>query len=119
MPLNFIETGIKFRIQQILDHKCVSVKDLCAKHGINHRSLVEQLSQPTAKLGYCLIFLIAEQFPDVSTDWLLTGKGQMLKDLTATKSVPALEMRIAELEYLVETQRKVIALKEQLESLNK
>ena len=55
----------------------------------------------------------------MSTDWLLTGKGQMLKDLTATKSVPALEMRIAELEYLVETQRKVIALKEQLESLNK
>jgi uncharacterized coiled-coil protein SlyX len=39
----------------------------------------------------------------------------MLKDLTATTSVPALELRIAEQEYLIETQKKVIRLYEKLE----
>jgi hypothetical protein len=45
----------------------------------------------------------------------LTGKGEMLKDLTATTSVPALELRISEQEYLIETQKKVIRLYEKLE----
>ena len=43
------------------------------------------------------------------------GKGEMLKDLTATTSVPALELRISEQEYLIETQKKVIRLYEKLE----
>ena len=115
MPLGFIESSIKMRIAQVLRHKETTVKDLVGKREINHRALSEQLTNTTTKLGFCLIYLICDKYPDVSTDWILTGKGEMLKDLTATTSVPALELRIAEQEYLIETQKKVIRLYEKLE----
>lgn len=110
--LNFIGSTIKLRITQVLEHKECSVKDLCAKHEINHRVLSEQLENSSVKLGFCLIYLICERFPDISTDWLLTGKGDMLKDVNATTSIPALEKRISELEYLIDLQRKLISLYE-------
>jgi hypothetical protein len=115
MPLSFIESAIKMRISQVLRHKETTVKELCGKRDINYTALSNQLNCPTTKLGFCLIYLICDKYPDVSTDWILTGKGEMLKDLTATTSVPALEMRISELDYLVKTQEKVIRLYEKLE----
>lgn len=115
MPLTFVESSIKMRITQVLRHKETTVKDLVGKRDINYRALGEQLTNTTTKLGFCLIYLICDKYPDVSTDWLLTGKGEMLKDLTATTSVPALELRISEQEYLIETQKKVIRLYEKLE----
>lgn len=118
MPLSFIESGIKLRISHVLRHKETNVKELCGKRDINYTALSNQLNCPTIKLGFCLIYLICDKYPDVSTDWILTGKGEMLKDLTATTSVPALEMRISELEYLVRTQEKVIRLYEKLEQPN-
>ena len=118
MPLSFVESGIKMRISQVLRHKDTTIKELCGKRDINYTALSNQLNCPTTKLGFCLIYLICDKYPDVSTDWILTGKGEMLKDLTATTSVPALEMRISELEYLVRTQEKVIRLYEKLEQPN-
>lgn len=118
MPLSFVESGIKMRITQVLRHKETTVKELCGNREINYTALSNQLNCPTTKLGFCLIYLICDKYPDVSTDWILTGKGEMLKDLTATTSVPALEMRISELEYLVRTQEKVIRLYEKLEQSN-
>lgn len=115
MPLTFIESAIKMRIAQVLRHKETTVKELCGKRDLNYRALAEQLTTPNVKLGYCLIYLICDKYPDVSTDWILTGKGEMLKDLTATTSVPALELRISEQDYLIETQKKVIRLYEKLE----
>lgn len=115
MPLTFVESSIKMRISQVLRHKETTVKDLVGKRDLNYRALAEQLTNTTTKLGYCLIYLICDKYPDVSTDWILTGKGEMLKDLTATTSVPALELRISEQEYLIETQKKVIRLYEKLE----
>lgn len=118
MPLTFVESSIKMRISQVLRHKGTTVKDLVGKREINYRALSEQLSNQNTKLGFCLIYLICEQFPDISTDWLLTGKGDMLKDINATTSIPALEAHIAEQEYLIETQKKVIRLYEKLEKQN-
>jgi hypothetical protein len=115
MPLGFIESSIKMRIAQVLRHKETTVKDLVGKREINYRALADQLNGTNTKLGFCLIYLICDKYPDISTDWILTGKGEMLKDLTATTSVPALELRIAEQEYLIETQKKVIRLYEKLE----
>ena len=93
---------------------------LIPESGVSSASsfLSNQLNYPNTKLSFCLIYLICDKYPDVSTDWILTGKGEMLKDLTATTSVPALEMRISELEYLVRTQEKVIRLYEKLEQSN-
>lgn len=113
--LDFIGLSVKMRIKQVLAHKNCSVKHLCSHHDIDYHVLQNQLDNQSVKLGFCLIYLICEQFPDISTDWLLTGKGDMLKDINATTSIPALEAHIAEQDYLIETQKKVIRLYEKLE----
>lgn len=108
MPLRFIESGIKFRIQQVLKHKNTTVKELVGKHEINHRSLSEQLTEPTIKLGYCLIYLLADRYDDLSLRWLLTGQGEMVKDAKLKKKAERMEKRISEQEYVIEIQKKLI-----------
>ena len=112
MPLTFIESGIKLRIQQVLMHKNTTVKELVGKRDINHRSLSDQLTEPNTKLGYCLIFLLAEKYDDLSLRWLLTGDGEMINDSKLKKKAERMEKRISEQDYLIDVQRKLI---EQLE----
>ena len=108
MPLAFIESGIKLRIQQVLRHKNVSVKELVGKRELNHRVLSDQLSEPTSKLGYCLIYLLADKYDDLSLRWLLTGEGEMVQDAKLKKRAERMEQRIAEQEYIIELQKKLI-----------
>ena len=81
MPLSFIESAIKMRIAQVLRHKETTVKELCGKREINYTALSNQLNCPTTKLGFYLIYLICDKYPDVSTDWILTGKGRCSRTL--------------------------------------
>lgn len=108
MPLVFTETQIKHRIKQVLAYKDTSVKELVGKREINYRALSEQLTEPTTKLGYCLIFLLAEKYEDLSLTWLLTGKGEMIKDYKLKKKAERMEKRISEQEYVIEIQKKLI-----------
>lgn len=112
MPLAFVESGIKFRILQVLEHKNINVKELVGKRTLNHRALNEQLTEQSVKLGYCLIYLLAEKYDDLSLRWLLTGDGEMVKDAKLKKKAERMEKRISEQEYIIEIQKKLI---EQLE----
>ena len=85
MPLAFIESGIKHRIQQVLQHKNISVKELVGKRELCHKTLSDQIFVPTTKLGYCLIYLLADKYDDLSLRWLLTGEGEMVKDAKLKK----------------------------------
>ena len=108
MPLAFIESGIKLRIQQVLRHKNISVKELCGKRDINHRSLSDQLTEPNTKLSFCLIYLLAEKYDDLSLRWMLTGDGEMVKDAKLKKRAERMQQRIDEMEYIIELQKKLI-----------
>lgn len=108
MPLGFIESCIKIRIQQVLKHKNISVKELVGKREINHRALSDQLTEPTTKLGYCLIYLLADKYDDLSLRWLLTGEGEMVKDAKLKKKAERMEKRITEQEYIIDLQKKLI-----------
>lgn len=108
MPLAFVEAGIKIRINQVLKHKNITVKELCGERPINHRSLSEQLTETTTKLGYCLIYLLADKYDDLSLRWLLTGQGEMVKDAKLKKKAERMEKRISEQEYVIEIQKKLI-----------
>jgi hypothetical protein len=108
MPLAFIESGIKHRIQQVLAYKDITVKELVGKRELNHRSLSEQLTEPSTKLGYCLIYLLADKYDDLSLRWLMTGNGDMVKDAKLKKKAERMEKRISEQEYVIEIQKKLI-----------
>ena len=108
MPLGFIESGIKHRIKQVLAYKDITVKELVGKRELNHRSLSEQLNDPTTKLGYCLIYLLADKYDDLSLRWILTGQGEMVKDAKLKKKAERMEKRISEQEYVIEIQKKLI-----------
>jgi hypothetical protein len=108
MPLAFIESGIKHRIKQFIAFKDTSVKELVGKRELNHRTLSEQLTEPTTKLGYCLIYLLADKYEDLSLRWLLTGEGEMIKDTKLKKKADRMEKRISEQEYVIEIQKKLI-----------
>jgi hypothetical protein len=108
MPLAFIESGIKHRIKQVLAYKDTNVKELVGKRELNYRSLSEQLNDPTTKLGYCLIYLLADKYDDLSLRWLMTGQGEMVKDAKLKKKAERMEKRISEQEYVIEIQKKLI-----------
>lgn len=108
MPLAFIESGIKHRIQQVLRHKEITVKELVGKRELNHRALSEQLTETNTKLGYCLIYLLADKYDDLSLRWLLTGEGEMVKDAKLKRKAERMEKRITEQEYVIEIQKKLI-----------
>ena len=108
MPLAFIESGIKHRIQQVLAFKDITVKELVGKRELNHRALSDQLTEPTTKLGYCLIYLLADKYDDLSLRWLLTGNGEMVKDAKLKKKADRMEQRISEQDYIIELQKKLI-----------
>lgn len=115
MPLALIESGVKLRIQQVLRHKEISVKELCGKRDLDHRSLSDQLTKTSVKLGYCLIYLLAEKFDDISLRWMLTGEGEMIKDAKLKKRAERMQQRIEEMEYTIELQKELI---EQLKKNN-
>lgn len=108
MPLAFIESGIKHRIKQVLAYKDTNVKELVGKRELNYRALSEQLTEPNTKLGYCLIYLLADKYADLSLTWLLTGNGEMLKDTKLKKKAERMGKRITEQEYVIEIQKKLI-----------
>lgn len=108
MPLGFVESQIKHRIKQVLAFKDITVKELCNKRDINHRALSEQLTEQGVKLGFCLVFLLAERYDDLSLRWLLTGDGEMLLDTKLKKKADRMEQRISEQDYIIELQKKLI-----------
>ena len=146
MPINHIELTIKNRILEVIKHKQLNIKELANKHQLKHNTLSAQVASESAKVGCSMIYLIAQEHSDVSLEWVMTGRGEMIKPPvqinqpneiaslsfrlnSAAPSVPikpaqANNDRIEELQtlvddykYMVELQRfKIRKLEEQLKS---
>lgn len=79
MPINHIELTIKDRILQVIKAKNLDIKKLADKYELKHRALTEQVTAENAKIGCSVIYLIANEHHDVSLEWVMTGRGQMIK----------------------------------------
>ena len=79
MPINHIELTIKDRILQVIKAKNLYIKKLADKYELKHRALTEQVTAENAKIGCSIIYLIANEHHDVSLEWVMTGRGQMIK----------------------------------------
>lgn len=66
------------RLQQILKYSQLSVRGLAVKCGLKQQTLdkhIKGIAEPSANT----LMGISMAFPELSTDWLLRGEGDMLK----------------------------------------
>lgn len=79
MPISHIELTIKDRILQVIKHKNIDLRRLAEKYELKHRTLAEQVTTENAKIGCSVIYLIAQEHNDISLEWVMTGRGDMIK----------------------------------------
>ena len=71
-------SGILSRIKQYLDLKGISIRAFELKCGFSNGSFASQLKNGKT-IGIDRLENILNSFPDINTEWLLTGKGDMTK----------------------------------------
>ena len=67
------------RFQIVLKDQGLSQKRFCEITGYNQQTFSRFVSGTIANPGSNLLLLTAEHFPHVSTEWLLSGRGEMYK----------------------------------------
>ena len=70
--------NFSYRIKQIIDYKQLSTRQFEQKIGSSNGVISKILLKNTDLSGIWLSKII-EKFPEVSSEWLLTGEGEMLK----------------------------------------
>ena len=74
---------IKDRTLEYLKVSGITKQEFCEKTGISYSNMVGKSLQ--SELGGDQIYEILQKFPDLNSDWLLLGRGEMLR--SATQSV--------------------------------
>lgn len=73
-----MENNVRERIREIFNLKETNVNAVSKSLGLRQNTLNRQINGNTTIPTDTLLSIIG-LFPDISTDWLLTGKGEMLK----------------------------------------
>ena len=68
---------IKDRTLEYLKVSGITKQEFCEKTGISYSNMVGKSLQ--SELGGDQIYEILQKFPDLNSDWLLLGRGEMLK----------------------------------------
>lgn len=71
---------IALRLKQIAEHYQISLRQFDLAVGKSAGYLSKQLSVNQVNVGSDVISSVVENYPEINIDWLLTGKGQMLKE---------------------------------------
>ncbi len=109
---NFLNTksGMIDRIKDIIKFSGLSDRAFALKCGINQPTLFNQLKGIRA-ISLDTVLSIYKTFPDVSTNWLLLGEGDMLKSQSReTERINKLVDTIATLQESINTKSETIAL---------
>lgn len=90
------------RIKQIIDYKHISVRKFCIEIGVSNGFL-----DKVKDVGVEKVAKILNTYPEINPEWLVTGKGEMIKQ----QHSPQLSIdtsRIDELNEMIDMQRKLI-----------
>lgn len=94
----------------------ISLKDFCENVGIVESTTRNMFNRGTNP-SFDVIEKIANAYPDISLDWLITGKGEMLKS-TNTPHTNNPDKRIKELELtIIQKDAEIRSLKDTIEML--
>lgn len=75
------EKDVKSRLQAVLAAYNQNCTKLHSQFGVNQKTLHNQINGDTA-VSLSTILLISEAFPEMSLEWLLRGKGEMILSST-------------------------------------
>lgn len=70
---------MKTRIAQLISYKCISASKFADMLSIQ-RSSISHILSGRNNPGLDILQKIIHTFPEINAEWLLTGKGEMLKD---------------------------------------
>jgi len=93
------------RIRKIIKDKNLSVSAFEKKIGMSNNSIQVALKR-NANLKDDTLNHVLAAFPDISAEWLLTGKGEMIRN--AYPPVPDRTPVVEEERYVIELQREYI-----------
>ncbi len=68
-----------FRLREVVNHLEISEREFAARVEIGQRSINYYL-KGEQKPSLDLICNLSKAYPDISLDWLITGKGEMFKN---------------------------------------
>lgn len=109
------------RILQYIDRKGVSKRAFEMNNGLSNGYLGKQLAR-NADLGEGILIKILENCPDLSPQWLLTGKGEMILSDLEEESIkkPPLKFSSDGLKdkYISLLERTIRSLEEKINDLN-
>ena len=83
--VTLIDYTMDKRLQQFLDAENISQAQLADTLGVARAGISHILSGRN-KPGFDFLEAVALHFPQISMDWLLTGKGRMYKDASASSA---------------------------------
>jgi len=107
---------IQKRIRQIIDYSKLSQNKFAAKIGVDSGAISRILKGGGFNHG--VLENLVKEFPDISSRWLLTGKGEMLIESSSQFQKQELEEEIERLsKELEESQKDVIYLLRKLKEL--
>ncbi len=69
---------VKSRLKEVLNVKGDTINGLSKRYEFSQRTLNRQVNGTTA-VGYDVLSLFAEAYPDLNMDWVVTGEGGMFK----------------------------------------
>ena len=72
-----ISKQLKERVSQVFKYKKLNVNSASRILGIPQRTLNRQVNEE-GKVGMELIYAIMNNFSDISSEWLISGEGEML-----------------------------------------
>lgn len=102
------------RLQEVQKFSGLSVRALAAKCSLKQQTLDKHI-KGEAEPSLNTVMALASAFPEISTDWILLGKGPMLKTDKEVERINSLLDTITTLQDTINAQRETItALSERL-----
>ena len=103
---------LRERIKKVLTERELSVNALAATHGVQQKTLNNQIKGQTA-ISASTVLILLKQYPDLSAEWLLRGSGAMLisqpQHETLTREILDDSEIVAALNRTIEIQEREIA----------
>lgn len=103
------------RLQSIIEHEGLTVSAFAKKIGVADQSVRGIVVQRRNKPGFDLIVKIVQAFEWLNADWLITGRGEMVKDSVNVKETNSNESTL--MNYIKEKDDKIEKLIEEKTAL--
>ena len=93
------------RLQQLIEYQDMTVSAFARAIGVPDQSIRGIVVQRRNKPGFDLIVKIVHAFDWLNADWLITGRGEMIKKDEPTQNVSAKESIL--MDYIKEKDKKI------------